>query len=105
MERTVSKSEIRAKSLGIIGEGLSALSNESRVNITRYIQENNKVSFETIRRNLNMNNNTLNFHLQKLMKAHIISQPKDRGPYEIDPLGNEMIELLNVLESSIMELI
>lgn len=105
MERTVSKSEIRAKSLGIIGEGLSALSNESRMNITRYIQKNKEVTFGMLRQNFNMNNNTLTFHLQKLLKAYIISHPKDRGPYQVGPLGNKMLQLLDTLEVDVSSII
>ena len=84
-------------------ECLFALSNESRVNITRYVQENKEVTFETLRKNFNMNNNTLTFHIQKLMKAYIISQPKDRGTYQIGPLGNRMLQLLDALEIDVSE--
>lgn len=100
-----SKLELRERALELIGESLVALSNESRVNIVRCIQKNEEATFEMLRQNFNLNNNTLTFHLQKLLNARIISQPKNRGPYQLGPLGDRMLQLLDVLEDDISSIL
>jgi len=97
----IPKLEIRSRVLELIGEGLVALSNESRLNIIRHIQKNKEVTFGELRQNFNLNNNTLAFHLQNLLNARIVSQPRNRGPYQVGPLGDIMLQFLDALEDNI----
>lgn len=93
------KKEIRIRSHEIVSEALVSISNITRVEITKYIREHKKVTFEELRTVFNLNNNTLCFHLRKLQEAYIISQPKQRGPYELGELGKLMLNAREDLEN------
>lgn len=84
-----------------VNEGLSALSNDTRRKLARYIQKNKMATFKELRTEFNLNNNTLMFHLQKLQDAYIVSQPKERGAYQIGELGETMLSFVDELESEI----
>lgn len=90
--------EIKSKAYEIISSGLFALSSDIRRDILRYIQNKKEVTFEELRRHYNMNNNAITFHLRKLSEAYIIAQNKDRGPYQVGPLGSVMLQFLDELE-------
>lgn len=93
--------KIKAKTVEIIGEALGAISNDSRANIAKYIRDKKDVKFEELRKEFNLNNNTLTFHLNKLQSAHIVSQQKDRGSYSLGKLGEVMLDYLEALESEL----
>jgi predicted transcriptional regulator len=71
----------------IICDVLKAMSNDIRARIANYIKDKKTVTFEEIRKEFNLNSNTLTFHLNKLKNAHIISQNDERGPYSQGTLG------------------
>ena len=92
------KKEIKNREHEIVSEALFSISNITRVEIIKYIREHKKVTFEELRTVFNLNNNTLCFHLRKLQDAYIISQPKQRGPYELGELGKLMLNIREELE-------
>ena len=93
--------EIKARAFEIIGVGISAIGSEIRRDILQYIKENKEVTFEELRRKFNLNNNTLTFHLQKLLDGHIISQQKKRGRYQVGDMGNIMLKFLDALKDDV----
>jgi len=97
-EKKTTQEEIRARAYEIIGLALVSISNITRAEITKYIQKHKSVTFEELRSVFNLNNNTLSFHLKKLQEGYVISQPKERGPYELGELGELMLRALDRLE-------
>ena len=93
--------EIKTRTVEIIGEALGSISNDGRANIARYIRDKKDVKFEELRKEFNLNNNTLTFHLKKLQDAYIISQEKNRGSYRLGQLGEVVLEYLEALENNL----
>lgn len=93
--------EIRTRTVEIIGEALGSISNDGRANIAKYIRDKKDVKFEELRREFNLNNNTLTFHLNKLQSAYIISQEKNRGSYRLGQLGEVVLDYLEALENNL----
>ena len=85
----------------LIGRVLSVLSDDTRIKIARYVQKNKKVRFKELRTKLNLNSNTLRFHLRKLQDAKIIVQPKKRGAYLMGKLGNITLTFYDELKVKI----
>jgi predicted transcriptional regulator len=90
--------QIKDRAYEIVGEALVSISNNTRAEITRYIQKHKEAAFEELRNEFNLNNNTLGFHLKKLQEAYIISQPDKRGHYILGELGKLMLCALDELE-------
>jgi len=101
----ITKGEVRERALELIGIALSALSNNTRVNIARHIQKNKRATFEELRTEFNLNNNSLTFHLQKLQDAYIVTQMKNRAPYELGELGDVMLRLLDTIEGDVAQVL
>lgn len=92
------------ESLGRATLIFDALSSTLRCEIFRYIKKKKLIHFEGIRREFNLNNNTLSFHLNKLQNAGVIQQTRNRGPYEISKLGTTISKILQRIENLITDL-
>jgi len=90
--------EIRNRAYEIVGEALVSISNSTRADIAKYIKKHKKATFEDLRKEFNLNNNTLSFHLKKLQESYIISQSDKRGHYILGELGKLMLCTLDELE-------
>jgi len=99
------KEEIRERAIEMAGEALASISNSTRANITKYVRDNKKATFEQLRKYFNLNNNTLSFHLKRLQETNILIQRTEKGPYEIGDLGNEVLTYLKTLEELSHELL
>lgn len=71
------------------------LSHTLRINIIKNIGQSSK-HFETLRFAFNLNNNTLTFHLNKLVYCGILK--KDDGLYQITDTGRASLVFLDKLE-------
>lgn len=80
-----------------------ALSNTLRCDIFRYIKKKKLIHFEDIRKEFNLNNNTLRFHLSKLQNAGVVQQTRNRGPYEVSELGTSILDFLQRIETLITD--
>jgi predicted HTH transcriptional regulator len=92
------KKEIRSRALEIVGEAIAASSNDTRAKIIMYIKQHGKASFEELRKEFNLNNNSLTFHLRKLQNSYILCQPVERGDYQLGQLGAIMLQFLDTIE-------
>lgn len=90
--------EIINRASEIWGLALVSISNSTRADITRYIQKHKKATFEDLRKEFNLNNNTLSFHLKKLQESYVISQTDKRGQYILGGLGKLMLRVMNELD-------
>lgn len=82
----------------MIIKAVVSIGDSTRIDIARYIQSHKKATFMELINAFNLNHNTLRFHLRKLKQAHVIAQPKKRGSYTLDVLGELMLRTLEDLE-------
>jgi len=68
-----------------------------RARIANYIKDRKTVTFEEIRKEFNLNSNTLTFHLRKLKNAYVISQKDERGPYSEGTLGVVIYDIQSIM--------
>ena len=82
------KKEERKKE--IVDKVLFALNHKVRMEILIYLYEKKSAAFGDLRTNLNLNSNTLSFHLDKLKKAFLVDQKEKGGLYRLKELGETM---------------
>jgi len=85
----------------VLSKALFALSNETRIKIMVFIRKKKRTKFEQLRKEFNLNNNTLTFHLKKLQDANIVFQVKNRGPCELNEFGEVMLEFFEEMEKAV----
>ena len=81
----------------------SALGNKNRLLIASYIRDNKEATFEQIRKEFNLNNNTLCFHITKLRKGNVIFQGKTGKPYKMTEIGELILNSVELLLPKIKE--
>ncbi len=83
--------EVKEKAYQILGQAIEVIGNKNRAEITQYIKDHKEATFEVLRKELGLNASVLSFHLKKLKKAYIVSQPVERGSYKLGELGEVML--------------
>ena len=94
--------KIRAGTIGLFSKAMSALGgNETRLKIAMLIKNEQKITFTEIKTELNLNSNSLRFHLKKLQEAQLVSQSCKRGTYRITELGMTTLKFFELLEKEV----
>ncbi len=94
------------EAIGLIGAALTALGNENRLNMARYIQDEGKATFAEIKdRFATLNVNTVRFHLKKIVEAQLVEQTRPRGPYKLTEFGEVSLGLIEDLKKDASSII
>lgn len=76
------------------------MSNPTRMIIVRFLKEHDGSCFEDIRQEFNANNNTISYHLKKLIAADLV---KKNGKYYITDFGKKVATVFEDFEKAMAE--
>ena len=99
-KRKEKEEKIKKETRRVIKMISSIIKNENYSKIIRYIQENKKVTFKQLKREFDLNSNTLNFCLKRLKSSYVVSQKYRGGLYRLGEIGPLTITLLDVVDNT-----
>lgn len=73
------------------------MSNPTRMDIVKFLKKHDGSCFEDIRQEFNVNNNTISYHLKKLIAAELV---KKNGKYYITDFGRKVAVVFEDFEKT-----